>query len=317
MPKTRRCDPALFERDLTGKTYIVTGANAGIGLETTRQLVRQGAQVVLACRRPDAAADSAAAIAHEGPVAPVVMPLDLGNLASVREFADAALERFERLDGLISNAGVMNTPQGRTADGFETQLGVNHMGHFLLTALLLERLKASAPSRIVNLASCFHDQAMGRDGNIHFSDLHCDDRPYDGWEAYAQSKLANVLHAQELGRRLDGTGVTAVSVHPGWVRTDLARHSMPLWVQNVLMRPLSALIGMIEPRDGAQTTLHCVLDDEVPQHNGAYYSQKGVYRDKSCAAGGWPMQSPNPNARDAEMASRLWEVSAKAVGLSN
>lgn len=271
----------------------------------------------MACRRVSEAQDCAKELASEGPGTPIVIHLDLGDLASVRKFAAEVLERFEHIDALINNAGVMNTPQGKTADGFETQLGVNHMGHFLLTALLLDRLKESAPSRIINLSSCFHDQAMGRDGNIHFSDLHYNDRPYDGWEAYAQSKLANVLHAQELGRRLEGTGVTAVSVHPGWVRTDLAKHSMPLWVQNIVMRPFSAFIGMIEPRDGAQTTLHCALDAEVTAHNGAYFSQKGTYRDKSCTPGGWPMRSPNPNALDEQMARRLWDVSVEAVGLSS
>jgi NAD(P)-dependent dehydrogenase (short-subunit alcohol dehydrogenase family) len=195
------------------------------------------------------------------------------------------------------------------------QLGVNHLGHFLLTDLLLERLKASAPSRVVILSSCFHDKAFGILGEIYLEDLHFQHRPYHGWEAYAQSKLANLLHAKELDRRLEGSGVTAVSVHPGWVRTQLARHTGPIWIQNVLLRPVLSLIGQIGEWDGAQTTLHCLLDDDVPNHGGAYFSQVGIYRDKSCNLGGWPLRSPNPQAHLEDVSSRLWDLSAEAVGI--
>ena len=315
MPKTRRCDEVLFDKDLSGKTYIVTGSNSGIGLVTTRQLVQQGAHVVMACRRIEVAQEAANELMAASPSGSVeVMPLDLGELASVRAFASAFLAAHEQLDGLVNNAGVMKTPEGTTSDGFETQLGINHLGHFLLTDLLLDRLKASAPSRIVILSSCFHDKAMGKLGEIDFDDLHFRNRPYHGWEAYAQSKLANLLHAKELGRRLEGSGVTAVSVHPGWVRTDLVRHQGPVWIQNVLLRPVFAMMGQIGEWDGAQTTLHCLLDEDVRNHNGAYFSQVGLYRDKSCNPGGWPLQSPNPQVHVEGVAARLWEVSAAAVG---
>lgn len=312
-----RCDPALFERDLSGRTILVTGANSGLGLVTTRQLVKQGAHVVMACRRIDAGQSVADAIHRDHPRGRAeVMELDLGRLESVRRFAADFLASHHELHALVNNAGVMNTAQGQTADGFETQFGINHLGHFLLTSLLLDVLKASAPSRVVNISSGYHDRAMGREGRIEFEDLHQSRGKYDGWKAYAQSKLANVLHSRELARRLENSGVTAVSVHPGWVRTELIRHSMPVWVQNYVLRPAMRLAGMIEPWDGVQTTLHCLLDDDVPEHSGAYFSQRGSYRDPSCNGGGWPMRSPNPQANDDDIAARLWSVSEESVGLS-
>jgi len=315
MPKTLMCDPALFNKDLTGKVYIVTGGNSGIGFVTAKQLAKQGGHVVLACRRVDAANEAITQIKADAPTASLeAMELDLGSLDSVRAFGAAFIGSHERLDALLNNAGVMNTPKGTTKDGFETQFGVNHLGHFLLTDLLLDVLKTSAPSRVVCLSSCFHDKAQGRPGEIHFDDLQLENGKYDGWTAYAQSKLANLLHAKELSKRLAGTGVTAVSVHPGWVRTNLAKHSMPLWVQNVIMKPLSGLIGMIEPWEGAQTSLHCLLADEV--ENGAFYSQFGIYRTKEAKPGGWPLRSPNPVAHDDAVASKLWAISKELTGAS-
>jgi NAD(P)-dependent dehydrogenase (short-subunit alcohol dehydrogenase family) len=242
------------------------------------------------------------------------MELDLASLDSVRAFAGAFLAKHGSLHGLVNNAGVMNTPAGRTKDGFETQFGTNHLGHFLLTELLLDALRKGAPSRIVILSSCFHDRAMGRDGRIDFEDLNFDGRKYDGWTAYAQSKLANLLHAKELSERLQGSGVTAVSVHPGWVRTNLIRSSMPVWVQDLLLRPVLRLAGMIEPWEGAQSSLYALLSPEVPALSGAYFSQVGIYRTKEAGKGGWPLVSPNPEAHRLEVAVKLRDVSSKLVG---
>ena len=315
MAKPLMCPPALLEKDLSGTIFVVTGANSGIGLITARQLATQGATVVMGCRRTDEGEARASEIrqAHAGAKVEV-HALDLGKLASVRAFAKTVLEQHPSLDGLINNAGVMNTPKQQTADGFEMQIGVNHLGHFLLTELLLPGLKEGGPARVVNVSSCFHDKAMGREGKIDLGDLFFETREYDGWEAYAQSKLANLLHARGLAKRLEGTGVTAVSVHPGWVRTNLARHSMPLWVQNYIMRPVLGLMGMIEPWQGAQTSLYAALADDVSDHPGAYYSQLGVYRDKSCNKGGWPLKSPNPAAHDDAMVEGLWAKSLELVG---
>ncbi len=316
MAKPLVCDPSLLQRDLSGKTIVVTGANAGIGLVTARQLAKQGASVILACRREEEAARCVAEIQNEHADAKVkAMRLDLGDLESVRAFASAFLADHTALHGLVNNAGVMNTPNTKTKDGFEMQFGVNHLGHFLLTELLRPALEAGAPSRIVNVASCFHDKAMGREGDIHLDDIHYASRKYDGWEAYAQSKLANVLHARGLAKRLESTDVVAVSVHPGWVRTNLARHSMPLFVQNYIMRPFLRLGGMIEPWEGAQTSLHALLADDV--QSGAYYSQTGVYREKKCNKGGWPLESPNPRVHDDTLVDALWEKSEAMVGLAS
>lgn len=314
MYPTLRCEPKLLSKDLTGRIYVVTGANSGAGLATTNQLVRQGAHVVAACRRVAAGEDAVRPLAGaRGKVE--VMELDLGSLSSVRAFADAFLSRHSRLDGLVNNAGVMNTPQGRTADGFETQFGTNHLGHFLLTELLLDALKASAPSRVVCVSSVAHVARSGQGGQIFLEDLNYEKRPYSGVEAYSQSKLANVLHALDLAERLKGTGVTAVSVHPGWIRSNLIKHTAPIWVQNVLLKPFSGLLTLMSAEDGAQTTLHCLLDDEVPSHAGEYYSQNSIlYPDKRNRGGGWPMPSPNPYARDAELARQLREASSRLVG---
>ncbi len=317
MPKPLLCPPELFTLDLTGKTYVVTGGNSGIGLSTVEQLAKQGATVVLACRRTADGERVKAEIASRGARGPIlVAELDLASLASVRAFAERVLAAHPAIHGLVNNAGVMNTPKGKTKDGFETQFGTNHLGHFLLTELLLERLKASAPARVVNLSSCYHDIAQGRKGKIHLEDLHYEQHAYDGWDAYAQSKLANVLHAKELAARLEGTGVTAVSVHPGWVRTRLMRSSMPLWIQDYLMRPFFQMAGMIEPWEGAQSSLYALLSPEVPKHAGAFFSQIGWYREKSANGGGWPLRSPNPEVHEPGLDVKLAEVSRKLVGLS-
>jgi NAD(P)-dependent dehydrogenase (short-subunit alcohol dehydrogenase family) len=315
MPKPLICPPEVLSQDLHGRRAIVTGANSGIGFVTAKQLAKQGASVTLACRNEAEGRARADEIRAEVPNADLeVRKLDLGDLSSVRAFVDGYLADHDSLHLLINNAGVMNTPKGKTVDGFETQIGVNHLGHFLLTELLLDTLKKSAPARVVAVSSCYHDKAMGREGVIVLDDLHFENRKYDGWLSYAQSKLANLLHAKQLAKRLEGTGVTAVSVHPGWVRTELLRHSMPSWMQSVA-RPFMRMMGMIEPWEGAQTTLYAALAPDVADHPGAFYSQTGTYRDKSKNAGGWPLESPNPQAHDDEMAQRLYEQSRELVGL--
>jgi len=317
MLKTLRCDPVLFEKDLGGRTYIVTGANSGSGLATTEQLVRQGAKVVAACRRVSAGEEATGHLSGErGSVD--VMALDLNSLASVRRFVTEFKERYKKLDGLVNNAGVMNTPKGETEDGFETQFGVNHLGHFLLTELLLDLLKASAPGRIVCVSSAAHAGMAGSEAKIDLEDLNFRERKYNGNTAYCQSKLAIVIYARHLAKRLEGSGVSVFSVHPGWIRSNLIKYTLPVWVQNVVMRPFSGMLGMISAEDGAQTQLHCLLDDHAPEHSGEYYSQNSVlYKRKEDKPGGWPMISPNPLSYDDELADRLYEASLKMVGLKN
>jgi NAD(P)-dependent dehydrogenase (short-subunit alcohol dehydrogenase family) len=313
MPKTLMCDPVLFEKDLSGRVYIVTGANSGSGFATTKQLAEQGAHVVGACRRVDAGKEAFADLNTRGSVE--IMELDLASLNSVRRFAQAFLSKYDRLGGLVNNAGVMYSPKGKTEDGFETQFGINYLGHFLLTELLLDTLKASAPSRIVCVSSVAHAGMRGIYGEINFDDLHFDKREYGPGVAYADSKLAVVLHALNLARRLEGTGVSAFSVHPGWIRSNLAQGATR-FVQNVLMRPFSRVLGTMSWFEGAQTSLHCLLDDDAPDHSGEYYSQNSIlYPNPENRPGGWPMPSPNPRAHDAELAERLYHVSLELVGL--
>jgi NAD(P)-dependent dehydrogenase (short-subunit alcohol dehydrogenase family) len=315
MYKTLRCDPRLFEKDLGGRTYIVTGANSGAGLATAEQLVRQGAHVIAACRRVTAGEEATAGLSNErGSVK--VMELDLNSLASVRNFVAAFRANHDKLHGLVNNAGVMNTPKGVTKDGFETQFGINHLGHFLLTELLLDELKAGAPSRIVNVSSVAHAGMQKRLATIDFDDLFYEKRKYDAVESYCQSKLAIVIYARHLAKRLEGTGVTAYSTHPGWIRSNLIKHTMSPWVQNVLMKPFSRFFGMMSAEDGAQTQLHCLLDDDAPGHNGAYYSQNSIlYPSKENRPGGWPMRSPNPLVYNDEIAEQLYDTSVSLVGL--
>ena len=168
------------------------------------------------------------------------------------------------------------------------------------------------------MSSVLHVGTRKQVGEIHLDDLHFEKRPYNREEAYTQSKLAIVLHALDLSRRLKDTGVSTFSVHPGWIRTNLIQHRMPVWIQNVVMRPFSGLLGMMSSEDGAQTTLHCLLDDEAPQHSGAYFSQNSLfYPDKKNRPGGWPMVSPNPNAHDAALAEKLYHQSLEWVGLGD
>lgn len=316
MPRTLRCDPALFDKDLSGRVYIVTGGNSGAGLATVEQLVRQGARVVAACRRVGAGHEATRSLLRERGAVEVA-ELDLASLSSVRRFVRDFTSTHTRLDGLVNNAGVMNTPEGRTEDGFETQFGVNHLGHFLLTESLLDVLKASAPSRVVCVSSVMHVGTRRRVGDIDLDDLMFERRPYDGAVAYTQSKLAIVVYARHLATRLAGSGVSVFSVHPGWIRSKLVQHTAPPWLQNVVLRPFSGLLGMMSAEDGAQTQLHCLLDDDAPSQSGAYYSQNSIlYPDKVNRPGGWPMRSPNPHVYDDALAERLHDVSARLVGLT-
>ncbi|XP_070306415.1 retinol dehydrogenase 13 isoform X3 [Odocoileus virginianus] len=206
---------------IPGKTVIVTGANTGIGKQTALELAKRGGNIILACRDMEKYEAAAKEIRGETLNHRVnARHLDLASLKSIREFAVKVTEEEEHVHILINNAAVMRCPHWTTEDGFEMQLGVNYLGHFLLTNLLLDKLKASAPSRIINVSSLAHVA-----GHIDFEDLNWEKRKYDTKAAYCQSKLAIVLSTKELSRRLQGTGVTVNALHPGVARTELGRHT--------------------------------------------------------------------------------------------
>ena len=312
-----KADNKTLSKDLKGKVYIVTGANSGVGLETTRQLVKQGGHVVMACRRPDAGEKVAQSFSGlKGSFE--VIKCDLADLQSVRDFVNEFLKKNKRLDGLMCNAGMVameNKPQF-TKDGFEITWAASFFGHFLLTELLLDILKKSAPSRMAIISSVVHAGNPKNRPEIYLNDLNYKNRKFNNFAAYAEVKLANILYAKELAERLEGTGVSTFSVHPGWARSNFGSGG------NVLMR---TIMGIMRPFtrnmsdsnvDSAQTSLHVLLSDEAPKHSGAYFSQSSVlYRDKECKQGGWPMKSPNPNAHDMEMAKKLVKQSYKLVSL--
>jgi retinol dehydrogenase-13 len=313
----RWVDQETLAKDLKEKVYIVTGANSGVGLETTRQLVKQGGHVVMACRRPDAGEEVAESFAGlNGSYG--VMRLDLADLQSVRDFVAEFSSKYDRLDGLDCNAGMANMTGelSRTKDGLELTTGVSYFGHFLLTELLLDVLKKSAPSRIVLLSSVVHAGSARNRPKVHLDDLKYERRQPSNMAIYGEAKVANILYAMELADRLKGTGVSTASVHPGWARSNFGSGGgLGMRIVMGLMRPVTRFISNSN-EESAQTSLHCLLSDDAPNHSGSYFSQHSVlYRDRECRKGGWPMESPNPNAKDMTTAKKLVELSYDIVGL--
>jgi retinol dehydrogenase-12 len=246
--------------DLDSRTFLVTGANRGIGRATANALAARGARVFFACRSEASARPVIDAIAADtGNARLELLTLDLGDLLSVRACAQAFLQTGEPLHGLINNAGLAGQ-RGSTDSGFELAFGTNYVGPFVFTRLLLERLRESAPARIVNVSSEAHYRATG----IDFEAVREPTRSRTGLPEYAVSKLANVLHAQELARRLDGAGVTTYALHPGVIASDIWRR-VP-WP----LRPLMKL-RMGSPRDGAETPVYCATSSEVADESGNYY----------------------------------------------
>ncbi len=294
------------KKDLSGKTYIVTGANSGVGFETTRQLVKQGGHVIMACRRVDNAKEVAKAFDKlKGSYD--VIKIDLADLKSIREFVNEFKSKYDKLDGLDCNAGlvVFGKEMTKTKDGFETTIGVNYFGHFLLVELLLDVLKNTPESRIVLLSSVVHAGKEGDRPNIHLDDLNYENRKYVAMRVYAEAKLATILYARELNERLKGENITTYSVHPGWARSNFGGDSFALKIFNIFLLPFKPFVTDSN-EEGAQTSLHCLISDEAPKNSGEYFSQwSALYNEKECKPGGWPMKSPNPHANDLELAREL------------
>ncbi|KAM6239581.1 dehydrogenase/reductase SDR family member 13 [Spheniscus humboldti] len=290
----RRAPPPRARPALRGRTAIVTGGSGGIGAATALELARCGARVVLAARSAPRGEAAARRIRTETGNAEVrFMQLDLASLRSVRAFASAFLRQEPHLHLLINNAGV--SAGGTTEDGFSLSFQVNHLGHFLLTQLLLERLQSCAPSRVVIVASRAHCA-----GRLHPDTLgRPPPGPLSAFQDYCDSKLANVLHARELATRLEGTQVTCYAVHPGFVNTELFRHT-PLWLKPLFL-PLVWLFFR-DAAEGAQTSLHCATQEGLERFSGRYFAD--------CR-----LQEPWPPARDDRLARTLWEASEKLVGL--
>jgi NAD(P)-dependent dehydrogenase (short-subunit alcohol dehydrogenase family) len=286
--------------DQAGKCFIVTGANTGVGFEAARVLAARGGRVLLACRSEAKAEAAVSRIRREVAGADVgFLPLDLSDLASVRRAAELA-SRERRLDVLLNNAGVMIPPLARTAQGFELQFGVNHLGGFALTALLLPKLAETPGSRVVITASLAHQR-----GDLRWDDLNAE-KSYSRIPRYAASKLANMLHLFELDRRLRAAGspTTAVGCHPGAAATELMRHTGVARLANPAMRALFNTAAM-----GAWPALQAAAAPDVDP--GGYYGPQGIGEMRGASG---PARRTR-RARDPDWARRLWDVSIAMTGV--
>jgi NAD(P)-dependent dehydrogenase (short-subunit alcohol dehydrogenase family) len=293
--------------DLTGKHAIVTGANSGIGLVTAQELARRGARVELACRSVDRGEAAARSLREQVPSAEVTVGrLDLGSLASVRSYAERWAGEHDALDILVNNAGLMALPRQVTEDGFETQLGVNHLGHFALTARLFPRLSRAPAGRVVTVSSLVH-----RRGRLVLDDL-MGERRYDKWAAYGQSKLANLLFTFELARRLEArrSKVASLAAHPGYSATELQRKGPEAEGSRIgltIMRVGNALFAQTAEK-GALPTLRAATDPGAK--NGDYFGPGGPFE----VAGAPVKVGSSRDARDPSLGTALWEASERLVG---
>lgn len=290
--------------DQSGRIAVVTGANSGLGLATARALALAGGAVVLACRNLEKGTEAAAAIAATAPeVVVAVAELDLSSLASIRAFADRFSAEHEGLDLLINNAGVMAPPRAETADGFELQFGTNHLGHFALTGLLLGPMEGRDDSRVVTVSSTAH-----RYGKIRFDDLQ-GERGYGRWRAYCQSKLANVLFARELDRRLRAAGstVSSMAAHPGYAATNLQSAGPPVYERAVF-----AVANLVLAQSAEMGALSQLYAATRPYLDGGLFVGPDGFDEQR----GYPrVVAPVKRGQDQATAERLWSVSEALAGV--
>ncbi|MCS7056218.1 MAG: SDR family oxidoreductase [Thermoflexales bacterium] len=280
--------------DLQGKICVVTGATAGIGLVSAQRLAQMGATVVVVSRNPRKCDEVVEAIRRQtGNSAVEAMPADLSSLNQVRAVARRFLDTYPRLDVLLNNAGAIFTSRQVSAEGIEMTWALNHLSYFLLTHLLMDALKAAPSARVINVSSDAH-----RIGTIAFDDVQFSRRRYSGFGAYSQSKLANVMHAYALARRLEGTSVTVNALHPGAVATNFGKNNGGLWGR--LFELFSRFT--LSPEEGAQTSIYLASSPEVAGVTGQYF-----YRCR-------PKPS-SPASYDVQAQERLWELSVEMAGL--
>jgi NAD(P)-dependent dehydrogenase (short-subunit alcohol dehydrogenase family) len=291
--------------DQSGRVAVVTGANSGLGLVTARELAKAGAHVVIACRNTTKGEAAAAEVRAAAPGSqPELEALDLADLASVRDFAARFRTGHDGLDLLILNAGVMAPPRRTTADGFEMQFGTNHLGHFALAGLLLDTMEGLEDARVVTVSSGAH-----KIGRIGFDDLQ-GERRYRRWSAYGQSKLANLLFALELDRRLRAAGSTvrSLAAHPGYAATNLQSASAPPLDRLVMI--FSNFVIAQSAEMGTLPILYAATNPDA--EGGTYIGPDGIAEQR-----GYPkVVSPSGAARDEDVARRLWEVSEELTGVS-
>jgi NAD(P)-dependent dehydrogenase (short-subunit alcohol dehydrogenase family) len=305
-------DDVLDGIDLTGKHIVVTGASTGLGEETVRALAAHGASITMAVRDLDRGAAAADRVAEQlgRSFEHDLGELDLSSLASVRSFADWYSGSHDRIDVLINNAGVMACPMAHTADGFEMQWGTNHLGHFLLTELLIDSLRAAPAARVVSLSSRGHV----------FSDIDLDDpnferTPYDEFGAYGRSKTANALFAVGFQQQYGGEGMLAFGVHPGGIHTELGRHMTPAVLASLGERIKRGGVTWKTIPQGAATSVYAATDAELANHGGAYLEDCGVAVPIPDGDDVDLNRGVRSYAQDPANAAALWEYSREAVGL--
>lgn len=301
-------DDVLSDKDLTGRTVFVTGANSGLGQETARAMAARGAHIIMAGRDQDKLDASVTAIRADQPTASLdTITLDLGSLESIRASTSRARQRFEKIDVLINNAGVMATPFLHTADGFEMQFGTNHLGHFALTAELMPLIERGSAQRIINLSSIGHHTAP-----VDFGDPHFAQRAYDPWLAYGQAKTANVLFTVGLEARYALLGIHAYAVHPGGIHTNLARH-MTQEMRDALMARMQARGAGFQWKtipQGAATTCWAATAQELEGQGGVYCEDCHVAPlDDQSSTAGVRSYALNPSHAD-----QLWKLSEEQTG---
>ena len=294
--------------DQRGRVAVVTGANSGLGFYTVRALAQKGCRVIMACRDPLKGEEARQRLLKERPVEePILWNLDLGDLSSVKGFSDKYHNSMDRLDLLINNAGLMAIPFRKTRDGFEMQFGVNHLGHFALTAQLWSRLKGTTGSRIVNVSSAAH-----RFGRLQFEDPNWE-KGYRKWGAYGMSKLSNLLFTSELDRRISASGdrVLAASAHPGYADTELQSKGALMKGARISARLFNLANRLVaqSAEMGALPSLYAATAEGLEP--GGFYGPGGFMRMK-----GWPApEMPDPKRVTADAAEKLWVLSESMTGL--